>query len=258
MSLSTVLEQINKYKIHAEMDINSGPRETFAGREGLQRKAREELKELKEKYITELRNTSIFILVSGSGKDQFSELATTEFKCFSADPKGFYKSLADRLPLELYMNKPAAANLFDIMGRHLEDIANDMKIVGYPQLIMKGKYQRAISSKEDFLGLIQEAINEQVGSEITSIYVARSIADKAIAMNHASKVTPIVLTSDDESLLLDIHNTSNLVGVRSFLVAAGKGTKKFKTTEGAFVLKEVTKETVENNLTNISSLCKNK
>jgi hypothetical protein len=256
MSLSQVLEQIKKVKPLAEEDISSGPRETYAGREGRKRNAVEQLGTLKEQYIDELRMSAVFILVSGSNKEDFANIAQSEYKCFKADPEGFYKDLANRLPEELYTHKTPTANLFDVMGRHLEDKANEMKIVGYPQLIMKNKYQRAVKSREDFVSLIKEAINDQVGSEIAGIHAIRSIADTAINSDHGSKMTPIVMATDDETLALDLKNTLGRLGSQVFLVAAGKGSKTIKSTEGAFTLKEVNTKSVENVLTNVKSLCK--
>ena len=98
MSLSRVVEQIKVLKPIAEEDINNGPRETYSGREGRKRNAIGQLKDLKEKYIDELRTSAVFVIVTGSAKDQFAETAKTEFKCFTADPEGFYKDLANRLP----------------------------------------------------------------------------------------------------------------------------------------------------------------
>jgi hypothetical protein len=256
MSLNKIIEEINQIKPILQEDITNGPRETYAGREGRQRNAREQMKSLKERYIDELRTSTAFILVCGSEKDKFSEIATNEFKCFTADPEGFYKDLANRIPQELYANRISAANLFDVMGRHLEDKAGEMQIIGYPQLIMKQQYQRALTSKEDFVSLIKEAINEQVGSEIAGIHVIRSIADAAIENNHSSRTTPIVLCTDDQNLALDLRNTLSRIGSKAFLVSAGKGAKTIKTSEDAFVIKEVEKESVENCLKNISNLCK--
>ena len=257
MSLSSILEQIKTVKPIAEMDILVGPRETYAGREGMQRNAKEEFKTLKEQYTNELRQTAAFILVSGSVKESFQTLATTEFDCFSADSEGFYKALADRIPAELYANKTPAGNLFDVMGRHLEDMANDLGIIGYPQLIFKQQYQRAVDGKADFVKLIKQAINEQVGSEIVGIYTAKALTDEAIAKNHGLSITPIVMTTDDETLALELNETLYRAGSRAFLVAAGKGAKSIRAVEGAFAMKEVDSESVKNVLTNISKMCKN-
>lgn len=258
MSLSKVLEQIKVLKPLAEEDLSDGPRETYAGREGRKRNAMSQLKDLKETYIDELRASAVFILVSGAAKDEFAQVAKSEFGCFVADPEGFYKELANRLPAELYTHKTPPGNLFDIMGRHLEDKANEMKIIGYPQLIMKAKYFRAINGKEDFVGLIKQAINEQVGSEITGIHIVRALADEAINSEHGSRITPIILATDDENFALDLRSTLGRIGSRAFLVAAGKGAKAVKTADGAFSVKEASKENVENVLTNISNQCKNR
>jgi hypothetical protein len=257
MSLQQVLEQIKVVKPLAEEDISVGPRETYSGREGRKRNATDQYKALKEQYIDELRTSAVFILVSGSLKEQFSETAQKEFGCFSADPEGLYKELANRLPEELYKNKTPASNLFDILGRHLEDKAQEMNIVGYPQLIMKQQYFKAINSKEDFVSLIKQAINEQVGSEMVGIHISRSLAESAIKAEHGSMLTPIVLTTDDEEFALDLNNSLiSRLWSRSYLVVAGKGAKTIRSTAGAFTIKEVSKESVENVLTNISNLCK--
>lgn len=256
MSLQKVLEEIKVVKPLSEEDISAGPRETYAGREGRKRNATERYKDLKEKYIDELRASAVFILVCGSGKDQFSEVAQKEFGCFSSDPDGFYKDLANRLNPELYNGKTSGSNLFDILGRYLEDKATEMKLSSYPQLIMKQQYFRAIKDKNDFVSLIKQAINEQVGSEIVGIHTLREVSEKAIDAGHGSKLTPIVLSTDDEELALDLNSTLGRIGSRSFLVSAGKGAKTIRSIDGAFAVKEIDKESVENVLTNIRKLCK--
>lgn len=256
MSLSKTIEEIKVLKPIADENLADGPRETYQGREGRKRNAISKLKDLKERYIDELRLSAVFILVAGSAKDEFAEVAKNEFKCFTADPEGFYKDLANRLPPELYAQKTPPANLFDIMGRHLEDKATEMKIIGYPQLIFHSKYQKACNGKEDFVNLIKEAINDQVGSEITGIHVVRSLADEAIAVNHGGRITPIILATNDEKLALDLRGTLGRIGSRVFLVAAGKGAKELKKENGTFAVKEINNESVENILTNISKLCR--
>jgi hypothetical protein len=254
VSLQKTLEQIKVQKPLAEEDINQGPRETYSGREGRKRNAVNRMKDLKEEYIDELRTSAVFVIVCGSAKDQFTETAKTEFKCFTADPEGFYKDLANRLPVTLYNQKTPPSNLFDIMGRHLEDKATEMKIEGYPLMVFKAKYQRHCEGKEDFVQLIKEAINDQVGSEIAGLHIIRGIADEAIEKEHGGRLTPIVLATDDEKFALDLKGNLGRIGSRAFLVAAGKGAKTIRTTEGAFTVKEVTNENVENILTNIRKL----
>ena len=256
MSLNTIIEEIKTLRPILAEDIMSGPRETFSGRQGRQRNAKDRMKQLKESYIEELRSTSAFIFVTGSEKEKFCDIAATEFNCFKADPESFYKELANRIPDTLYKNNTPTANLFDIMGRHLEDKANEMQIIGYPQLIMKQHYFRALNNKEDFVNLIKQAVNEQIGSEIAGLNVIRGLADAAIEANHSSRVTPIVLATDDQELALNMKENLNRIGSRAYLVLAGKGGKVFKSVEGTFLVKEPEKENVENCLKNINSLYK--
>jgi len=256
MSLNKLLEEIKLIKVLAEEDLSGGNVDTYQAREGRKRNAKDRLKSLKEQYTNELRLSASFIIVTGAGKDEFSKIAQEEFKCFTADPEGFYKDLASRLPEELYANKASTSQLFDVVGRHLEDKANEMEIIGYPQFIMKQTYQRTVLGKDDFIGLLKEALNEQIGSEIVGLHVIRSLVDTAINANHGGRVTPIIMTTNDEGFALDLHNTLGRIGSKSFLVVAGKGAKTVRGTEGAFIAKEVTKESVESTLKSISKLSK--
>lgn len=256
MSLSKTLEQIKVQKPMAEEDISQGSRETYAGREGRKRNAVVQLKQLRETYAIELRSSALFIIVSGSGKEDFANIAKNEHKCFTADPEGLYKDLADRLPPALYEQKTPPSNLFDIMGRHLEDELTEMNIEGNLQLVFSSKYQRACNGKEDFKNLIKEAINDQGGLIVAGEHIVRSLVDEAIAVNHGQRLTPIILATDDEKLALDLKGTLGRIGSGAFLVAAGKGAKVIKSTEGAFTVKEVNNESVENILTNIRKLCR--
>jgi hypothetical protein len=80
------------------------------------------------------------------------------------------------------------------------------------------------------------------------------LVDEAIQAEHGGKITPIILATDDEKLALDLKGTLSRIGSRAFLVAAGKGAKTVRSTEGTFTVKEVSKESVETTLTNIRKL----
>jgi hypothetical protein len=253
MSLETVLKEIKQVKPFAEENVETGALETLNGRRGRKRQAQDRLNLLREDYIAELMRSAVFILVSGSSRDEFTALAK-EFHSFVADPESFYRDLASRVAPVLYEGKTAVANMFDVLGRHLEDKANELNIVGYPQLIFKDTYQRNIKDSEDFVALVKSAINEQVGGEIAGIQAVRSIADEAIEKGHASRVTPIVLNSGDDRLTVDLLDALTRLSPRVFLVVAGKCSKAMRSIDGAFVLKEVNKENVEQTLTTINKL----
>lgn len=259
MSLAKTMEEIKKVKPYAEEDVDTGPRETMAGRRGRKNQAVEQLKILKREYRLKLLESAAFIVVTGSAAEEFTKIATESFGCMSTDPDTFYKDLADRIPAALYNGTETVSNLFDVIGRHLEDKAGELDINGYPQLIFKQEYRTTLKNKNDLLNLIRTAINDKVGPEIVGIQAASSLLDKAIASEHGKKVTPIILATDNEKLAIDLEGSLNRLHPRGvFLVVAGKGTKALKAVSGMISVKEPTNETVEGVMGQVSNATKNK
>lgn len=259
MTLAKTMEEIKKVKPFAEEDVDSGPRETLAGRRGRKSQSIDQLIRLYREYRLKLIESAAFIVVTGSSKDEFTRLATEEFKCMSTDPDTFYKDLADRIPPALYNGTETVANLFDVIGRHLEDKAGELDINGYPQLIFKQEYRTTLKNKNDLLNLIRTAINDKVGPEIVGIQAASSLLKQAIAAEHGAKVTPIVLATDNEKLALELEGSLGRLRPRGvFLVVAGKGTKALRATDGVISVKEPTTETVGDALAQVSAATKNK
>jgi len=255
MSLETILKEIKQVKPFAEENVETGALETLTGRRGRKRQAQDRLIKLREDYINELMRSAVFILVSGDSRNEFTALAK-DFHSFTADPETFYRDLANRVAPVLYKGKTFVSSVFDVLSRHLEDKANELNIISYPQLIFKNTYQREIKDIEDFVALIKMAINEQMGSEIAGIQAVHSIADEAIEKGHASKITPIVLNSKDDQLTMDLLKELTRLSPKVFLVVAGKSSRAMKSINGAFVLKEVNKENVEQTLTTINKLAR--
>lgn len=256
MSLASVLEQIKKVKPFAEENVDTGPAETLNGRRGRKRQSIEQLRELKLQYRDDLRRSAVYILVTGSNRDAFSETATKEFKCFSADPEAFYKDLASRIPPALYRGKESIAGIFDIVGRHLEDKALELGLSQYNQLVFRQGYSQAVHNIEDLTNLIKTAVNEQMGGEIVGINAVHELTDEAIKQEHAKKNTPIILNSGDEKLVLDLSDSLERLTSKVFLVISGKGTKALNAVEGVLKVKDVTNDSVENMLTTIQNSIK--
>jgi len=253
MSLSTLLEEIKKARPFAEENVEEGARETLNARRGRKAQNIELMKRLKSQYASELRSTAAFVLVVGSKRKEFTE-AAEGFKCFVADPEYFYSDLAKRVPTSLYLGKEGMSNIFDILGRHLEDKAHELDIVGYPQLIFRQEYRSHISNQEEFLALVKRAINEQVGGEVVGIQSIKNLTDVAIDKNHAAKVTPILLPTGDELFALTVAEALEKISTRVFIVAAGETKETY--TEGVLVVKEPTSDSVKKTLKTISNSLK--
>lgn len=252
MSLAKVLEEIKKVKPYADEDVNSGPVETLNGRRGRKNQAIERLTTLRQEYRQSMLDTAAFIIVTGDKREEFAE-AAKNFKCFSADPNEFYIDLANHVPPIFYGGNASVNDAFDVLGRHLEDKARNLGIIGYPQLIFRQDYRVTLKSKNDLIDLTRRCINEQVGSEIVGLQALSTLTDSAIDAGHSGKITPIILSTSDEKLALDLDNTLVRLKPRGvFLVVAGKGTKTLKAVKDAIFVKDATPEAVEQALKTIS------
>ena len=251
MSLSNILKEMEINRANAEMDVSMGSPETYGGRIGLKKAATETLKRLRLQYRSELTGSAIFILVTGSNKDLFSEIASQEkFECFSADPEDFYKDLASRINPSLF-GRESIRHLFNIAGNLLEDKAMELDIASYPMLMFNDKYNTAVSNAEEFARVLKAAVNDQVGSEIVGINAINSIVDKAISKGHSASVTPVILNTSDEKFALDLQNNLKRLTTKVFLVVAGKASKTVTGTKEALVVKNVTEESVAEALSSI-------
>lgn len=251
MSLSSVLKEMETNRPNAEMDITMGSPDTYGGRVGLKRAAGEALKRLRLEYRNSLMTSTAFIIVTGAGRDSFSEVASGDtFGCFSADPEEFYKDLASRVNPALF-GRESVKNLFNIVGNILEDKAMELDIGSYPMLQFNDRYNSSVTKVEDFIPLIRNAINDQVGSEIVGINAVNSIVDKAIVKNHTAPVTPVILNTADEKFALDLQKNLSRLTPKVFLVVVGKSSKALSSVSGAISVKNVSEETVSEALATI-------
>ena len=261
MSLETVLKEIQTYKPFAEENVEGGNEATLNGRRGRKNQAIEQLKLLKTQYKNDLLKSAVFIIVAGSQRKEFETIATGEkYKLFSSDPEQFYNDLAGRVSTSLYLGKEGVSNIFDVLGRHLEDKMGELDANQYNQLIFRDKYIKPIASKEEFVAIVKEAINDQIGAEIVAIQAASSILNDAIERGHSGKTTSIVLSTNDEKLTLDLLKDLGNRGNKVILVLAGKATKALNGFTSEIVniikVKETTEEAVKDTLDKIKSSLK--
>jgi hypothetical protein len=253
MSLSNILELMNKNRPLAETVVTMENPNTYKARVGVKRAATEALKQLRTQYSKELIGSTVFIVVTGAARDKFTEIASSEaFGCFVTDPESLYQELTSKITPSLF-GRENARNLFNIAGTLLREKAFDLGIQSYPRLSFNDKYNAAVNKAEDFTPLLRNAINEQVGSEIVGINAIHSIVDTAINKNHSAAFTPIVLSTSDEKFALDLHKNlkrrevskGNWTGLtdKVFLVVAGKASKTLASTGDFVKIKEVSEET---------------
>lgn len=262
MSLEAIIKEIKEITPFSTEDVESGNSQTMNARRGRKNQAIERLKQLRRQYKSELLGTAVFIVVAGSkGEELTKELTGEKINLFSADPEQFYKDVASRVHPSLYQGKSTVVDLFDVLGRHLEDKNNELDIVEHNQLIFKERYVQKIDTLDQLTKLVRTAINEQMGAEIAGIQAVASVVDKAVEQGHNKKTTSIVLNTTNDELTLDIledFERLNRRGARTFLVVAGKPSKTLKPhlNEDTILIKDVDEESIQKALETLKASMK--
>lgn len=258
MTLETIVKKMKELRPIASEDVDAtsiNP-STLNARRGRKNQAIRELADLKIDYVRELIRSAIYIIVAGDKTAEFTQIAISEkFGLFDSDPELFFRDLATRVPARLYQ-KAGEGELFDVLGRHLEDKMSELGLAEYNQLIYQEKYIQPMNTVEEFTQVLKRAITEQIGSEIVGIQAANAIVDRAIEVGHSAKITPIVLPTEDEKLALSLSKDLERLTNRVFLVNVGKASKELKAVEDAINVKTVNEDSVTATLDKIKNSIK--
>lgn len=255
MSLSTIIQEIEKTLPVAKLDLTLGNESTFRGREGIKRAAVDKLEQLKTDYKKALIESTFFIILTGANRKAFNDVASNpDFECFSVDPDNFYRDLASRVDTKLF-GRESTKYLFNIANNALYDKALEIGISRNSLMEIKfdERYNRAVKNSEELAGLLKQAINDQIGSEVVGLDAISSILEQALDKKHSGSITPVLLNTSDEAFALDLQKNLTRLKTKTFIVVAGKASKTLQALPGAFVLKTVNEETVGETLKSIRS-----
>lgn len=253
MSLNTILQEIEKTIPTATLDLTMGNDSTFRGREGMKRAAIDRLEQLKTDYRKALIESTFFIILTGAARGTFNDVASNpDFECFSVDPDNFYRDLASRVDVKLF-GRESTKYLFNIANNALYDKALEIGISRNSLMEIKfdETYNRAVNNPEELAALLKQAVNTQIGSEVVGLDAITSIVDKALEKKHAGSITPVLLNTSDELFALDLQKNLKRLNTKTFIVVAGKASKTLQSLPGAFVVKNVTEESVGETLKSI-------
>lgn len=253
MSLNAILQEIEKTRPVATLDLTLGNENTFRGREGMKRAAVDRLEQLKTDYKKALVESTFFIILTGANRTLFNEVASNpDFGCFSVDPDNFYNDLASRVDSKLF-GRESTKYLFNIANNALYDKALEIGVSrnSIVEIKFDERYNRAVKNTNELAALLKQAVNDQIGSEIVGLDAITSIADRALEQKHSGSITPVLLNTGDENFALDLQKNLTRLKTKTFIVVAGKASKTLQTFPGAFVVKNVTEETVGETLKSI-------
>lgn len=250
MSLSSILEQINEQKTIAKQDLDSVDRRVLSYKKGQVESAKAKLEQLHIDYKNELLRNSVFILVTGNKADSFSKIAEDSFKCFSVDGQSFYKEILEQINPHLYKGKQINSSVFEAISNVLETKMKSLDIMSYNQLTFDAKYSKVVNDEKDMLKVISDSVNDIIGSEVVGLDALEKVTSKAIEKNYKSKIVPILLQVDDESLVKALSEGLKKINPKVISVIAGETKTDISS---KIVLEDVNKKKVEETLKTIAA-----
>jgi len=221
--LKEILGKINQAIPVAKEDVTQGNPATLQARAGRRRSAQEELIRLKRDYRNAVLRNAAFIIVVGDEAEKFGAVALDKYGCQSFKAESFFEELAGRVDKRAYAGRESSASLFDLVGRHLEDMANNMDLASYPMLVYSTKYSGAIADAEQLAKLLERAVIEQVGSELAAVHVLNKASSSYLEGGYTAKTAPIILSTTSATLARDLYSNVPRLGPKgTFLVSVGK------------------------------------
>jgi hypothetical protein len=250
MTLTTILEQINEQKNIAQQDLDTVSPRALPYKKGQVESAKAKLEGLYIDYKNELLKNSVFILVTGNESESFAKIAEDNFKCFSVDGKVFYRDILEQISPHLYKNKQVNASVFEAIGNVLETKLKNLDIMSYNQLMFDAKYSKVVKDDVEMLDVIVDSINNIVGSEVVGLDALERVTTKAIEKNYKSKIVPILLHTQDETLVRTLSEGLRRINPKVVSISAGKTESDLSL---KIALEEVTKKKVEETLKTIAA-----
>ena len=250
MNLKDILKEIEDTKTVANQDLSQVDPRARTYKTGQVNSAKTKLEQLYINYKNVMLDNAIFILVTGAESGSFAKIAKSEFKCFEQDGKLFYKDIVKELNPQLYRGKNMSSSVFDVIGNVVEDKMIELDVIGYNAITFSSKYARTVNSESEMVELVQQTVNDTIGSEVIGLDVLERISKLGVNSGYKSKLVPIVLHSEDESFIDGISsNLSNLNG-RVVKIAAGDVKLKLDTLVS---LKKISEDTVGKALKKIAA-----
>lgn len=236
--LSDLIKQKQELSQQAQRQVPAGSMNAVSIM-GVIRRAQIDLEQNRANYINESRESSVLVIVNGSEAESFANLSREEFGCFVVNAEDLYKEVASSVN-DAYLGQGSSQTIINIMQAKLETLAYDIGVQAMPYMIQKQEDMIEIKTRKDIENLAKKMINEQIGVEVNSLYLARKASELAYDSDFKGKTLPIVVVTEDTNLATQLLNNSQRVISSSFLVTAGESNL-----ESNLKLKEVDAKKVE-------------
>ena len=206
---------------------------------GLIKRARIDLEQNKEDYIKQAKTQECFILTFGSQSQEFAEKAVSGFGCYVVDSEEFYKSLADKVD-DAYIGQGMSQHILNIAQAEIDRISSDIGIMSTAGLIFNMDDAGIINDRTQLKDIFKRIVNNQIGVELNSLYVAKRAADLAYEDNFDGNTLPVIIVGEDVELMTSMIENSSRAAKKCVTVSVGDSTVKTHISQ-----KELNEETLE-------------
>jgi hypothetical protein len=224
--LEQILDEINKQKKIAEIDLAEVSPRAYPYKKGQVDSAKNKLEGLYIDYKNEILNRAVFILVTGDKSKEFANVAKEEYSCFSVSGETLAEEIVNDISPQLYQGKTVNASIFDVMDSVLEKKMKALDVVSYNSLMFNTKYQRVIRNKDEMVTVVRDAVNDIVGGEVVALDALEKTAKEAVNKNYRSKLVPILIYSEDFNLIKTLSRDIVKINPRIARIIAGESEVK--------------------------------
>jgi len=234
-----LIEEIKEQRKFAADTLEDATPQTINARMGRKRSAIARLEDLYFKYRNLIRSKVFVIAAIGNQVDEFEKISTEISGLQAFDSNAFYDYLISKMDEKIFTSNLRNVYVIDVLSRALEDVAIEIGIQSYNQIIFNQKYDGVTSSREEALNLAKRVIEEQVGEEMASIFIIDRVVKFAFEHDLEAKIYPVLVKVSDEKNLQSLLSGLKILGNSSIVVSAGKSS-----VSGDIKIDEVNEKTV--------------
>lgn len=250
--LETLVNQIEQKTLLASDDLKNVTASTRHTREGMKRRAQEDLVDLKNEYRNALLQSATVVVVTGPQAGELLTLAGGHSLTSSSD--NFTEELLKQVDSRAYLNRCVDGTYFMALTNALESVGEQIGVRSFPQLNFKSNYSKIVETLEQAKALTEEVVINEVGGELLGVYAVSKNVDNALLNRHVDKFTPVLLRVDNETSALKVLKDMVNLTRNTFLVhVGGKTPKNLKGIHNSLSVKEASQESLNETLEAVKS-----
>lgn len=217
-----LIEEIKRQRKFASDTLEDATPQTINSRQSRKKSAALRLQDLFFEYRQAFRSKVFAIVVVGSEVEEFEKISSSIAGLQGLDSEALYSRLISKIDERLLSRGEQNSYLIEVAARYLEDAAQELGVGSYPQIIYNQKYDGRTSTREEAVKLLKRVMDEQVGSEMATLFLIDHAIRLAYEHDVEAKFHPLLIKVRDEKNLQSLLFSLKTLGNKSIVVSAGQ------------------------------------